>query len=79
MFFKGGILRSQLIVRSAKERGELVRQFCQTDILIMPSRTEGFGLTALESLSAGLPVLVSRNKLSDQTRTWRKNAESGCF
>ena len=27
----------------------------------MPSRTEGFGLTALEALSAGLPVLVSCN------------------
>ena len=27
----------------------------------MPSRTEGFGLTGLEALSAGLPVLVSRN------------------
>ena len=27
----------------------------------MPSRTEGFGLTALEALSAGLPVLVSGN------------------
>ena len=27
----------------------------------MPSRTEGFGLAALEALSAGLPVLVSGN------------------
>ena len=27
----------------------------------MPSRTEAFGLTALEALSAGLPVLVSEN------------------
>ena len=27
----------------------------------MPSRVEGFGLTALEALSAGLPVLVSHN------------------
>ena len=27
----------------------------------MPSRTEGFGLTGLEALSAGLPVLVSSN------------------
>ena len=27
----------------------------------MPSRSEGFGLTALEALSAGLPVLVSSN------------------
>ena len=27
----------------------------------MPSRTEGFGLTALEALSAGIPILVSGN------------------
>ena len=27
----------------------------------MPSRSEGFGLTGLEALSAGLPVLVSCN------------------
>ena len=27
----------------------------------MPSRTEGFGLAALEALSAGLPVLVNGN------------------
>ena len=27
----------------------------------MPSRTEGFGLTGLEAMSADLPVLVSRN------------------
>ena len=29
--------------------------------MLMPSRTEGFGLTALEALSAGLPVIVSKN------------------
>ena len=27
----------------------------------MPSRTEGFGLAALEALSAGIPILVSGN------------------
>ena len=29
--------------------------------MIIPSRTEGFGLTALEALSAGIPFLVSQN------------------
>ena len=29
--------------------------------MLMPSRTEEFGLTGLEGLSAGLPVIVSKN------------------
>ena len=60
-FLKEGILPSQLIVRRAKEREQLVKEFCQADLVIMPSRTEGFGLAALEALSAGLPVLVGGN------------------
>ena len=59
---KHGIDRSQLIVRSFAESGEtLARLFCEVDLAMMPSRSEGFGLTALEALSAGLPVLVSSN------------------
>ncbi|XP_044166043.1 uncharacterized protein LOC114950260 [Acropora millepora] len=60
-FLKEGISPSQLIVRRAKEREQLAEEFCQADLVIMPSRTEGFGLAALEALSAGLPVLVSGN------------------
>ncbi|XP_044166823.1 D-inositol 3-phosphate glycosyltransferase-like [Acropora millepora] len=60
-FLNEGISPSQLIVRSAKGREQLAKQFCQADLVIMPSRTEGFGLAALEALSAGLPVLVSDN------------------
>jgi len=57
-----GIPPSQLTVRRFKDRREeLARLFCEVDLAIMPSRTEGFGLTALEALSAGLPVLVSGN------------------
>ena len=58
---KEGILPRQLIVRTAKEREQLAKQFLEADLVIMPSRTEGFGLAALEALSAGLPVLVSGN------------------
>ncbi|XP_067024623.1 uncharacterized protein [Acropora muricata] len=60
-FLKEDILPSQLVVRSEKERDELVKQFYEADLVIMPSRTEAFGLAALEALSAGLPVLVSEN------------------
>ena len=31
------------------------------NLAVTPSRTEGFGLTALDALSAGLPFLVCRN------------------
>ena len=59
---KQGIDRSQLTVRCFNEsREQLARLFCEVDLAIMPSRTEGFGLAALEALSAGLPVLVSGN------------------
>ncbi|XP_067024180.1 uncharacterized protein [Acropora muricata] len=35
--------------------------FCEVDMVIMPSKAEGFGLIALEALSAGLPILVGKN------------------
>ena len=52
----------QLTVRSYRESREgLADLFSEADLAIMPSRTEGFGLAALEALSAGLPILVSDN------------------
>ena len=61
MLLEEGIAASHLIVRSYKEREQLAAQFCEADLAIMPSRSEGFGLAALEALSAGLPVLVTGN------------------
>ena len=62
LLVKQGIHRSQLKVRRFNEsREQLAQLFCEVDLAIMPSRTEGFGLAALEALSAGLPVLVSGN------------------
>ena len=57
-----GISRNQLIVCSFDDNREvLANLFCEVDLAIMPSRTGSFGITALEALSAGLPVLVSGN------------------
>ena len=52
----------QLRVKAYMEnRDKLKKTFSGVDLAIMPSRTEGFGLAALEALSAGLPILVSGN------------------
>jgi len=68
---KNGISKCQLTVRRFLQSKERLKElFCEVDLAIMPSRTEGFGLTALEALSAGLPILVSGNSgFGDTLRT----------
>ena len=57
-----GVPKNRLRVRSyMKSRESLKELFSEVDLVLMPSRTEGFGLTGLEALSAGLPVIVSKN------------------
>ena len=41
-----------------QSREELEDLLCEADLAIMPSKTEEFGLVAVEALSAGLPILV---------------------
>ena len=60
-FIDFGIPANRLRVRGYMEREAVKQLFYEVDLVLMPSRTEGFGLTGLESLSAGLPVLVSKN------------------
>jgi len=59
---KQGLSKSQLIVKGFLEDGEdLTTLLCASNLAIVPSRTEGFGLIALEALSVGLPFLVGQN------------------
>ena len=56
------ITPNQLRVRTFVESRESLKQlFPEADLAIMPSRSDGFGLAALEAMSASLPVLVSAN------------------
>ena len=58
----GVLERYQLTVRQfVTSRKSLLETLHEADLAIMPSRSEGFGLTALEALSAGLPILVGKN------------------
>ncbi|XP_068719448.1 uncharacterized protein [Montipora capricornis] len=57
-----GITDQQLTVRKfVQNRARMKDLFCEVDLVIMPSKSEGFGLVALEALSAGLPILVGSN------------------
>ena len=57
-----GVLARNLRVKGfLQSRKKLKSLFSEVDLVLMPSRTEGFGLTGLEALSAGLSVLVSSN------------------
>ena len=52
----------QLTVREfVKSRERMKYLLCEVDMVIMPSKSEGFGLIAVEALSAGLPILVGSN------------------
>ena len=42
-------------------REELVRAYQMADVYVMPSVAEPFGITALEAIASGTPVIVSRN------------------
>ena len=54
-----GIAAAQLTVRKfVQSRDGMKDLLCEADLVIMPSKSEGFGLVALEALSAGLPILV---------------------
>ncbi|QWC22567.1 glycosyltransferase family 4 protein [Bacillus haikouensis] len=41
---------------------ELVKEYRKADIFVMPSVTETFGLTYVEALSQGLPIIYSRGQ-----------------
>ena len=47
--------------RSSGSKDFWPRLLCEVDLVIKPSRTEGFGISGLRAISADLPVLVSGN------------------
>ena len=54
------IEREQLTVRSYVDQKQLKKLIRTSDVVALPSRTEGFGLVALEAISADTNVLVSK-------------------
>ncbi|XP_015760882.1 PREDICTED: uncharacterized protein LOC107340053 [Acropora digitifera] len=59
-FANCGIPSNRIRVRGCLNLESLKQVFCEVDLVLMPSRTEGFGF-GLVALSVGLPVIVSKN------------------
>ena len=49
----------QVTIRGYCDQNELKEMLFEADLVAMPSHIEGFGLVSLESISAGVPVLVT--------------------
>ena len=60
---KEEISLNQLTIRhcSAGDTDTWFKYLHEVDLLIKPSRTEGFGMSGLHAISAGVPVLISGN------------------
>ncbi|KAJ7360234.1 hypothetical protein OS493_016862 [Desmophyllum pertusum] len=57
-----GINLNQFTVRTFQSNIENWKKLlCEVNLVIMPSRTEGFGTSSLRAISADVPVLVSGN------------------
>lgn len=42
-------------------RSEAIEHYRRADVFVLPTHSDGFGLTQLEAMSNGLPVIASRN------------------
>jgi glycosyltransferase involved in cell wall biosynthesis len=44
---------------SFAERGDLVREYCEADVFVLPSAREVWGLVVNEAMACGVPTVVS--------------------
>lgn len=53
--------RNMISIGRITEESVLIRAYQQCDAVLVPSRFEGFGLSALEAMACGKPVIASRS------------------
>lgn len=53
-------LTTNMVDLGRLEAGQVIRAMQESDVLIFPSRSEGFGLVVAEAMASGLPVIATR-------------------
>ena len=69
-----GLTQNMLPLGRLTEDSELIRAYHQCDVLLFPSRFEGFGYVALEAMACGKPVIAANNSALPEVV---KNGETG--
>jgi len=58
-FFRENGMEDSVLLAGPQDHGKALRYIKSSDIVVVPSRVEGFGLTALEGMALGVPVIAT--------------------